>query len=240
MKRRLNSEAQTKIDKRNKSKFPLPEQSVLIDSERGSVMSLVKVQEVTCFNQKGPLARFHLYGENGWISNNVGYEWGCLNDKIPQGQNVKFSTVSSAKKGNYSKSSSPKILNEVEVDCKDGFISSFRLQKSNIELYYSASCMNLKQKACETKKTKATEVAWLGFFSDTVSNLDQVPLEAPANKGLVSFKLIIEGKNVLYEYKACEVDLTPVIETAPVPQVKRFNADNLNVLLDNKRRRRRY
>ena len=242
MKRRFHSEAQTKITPRDTKKYPLPTEVSIIDSNSGSVFSLAQVQDVSCFNQKGPLTKFHLQGENGWISNSIGYEWGCMDNAVRQGQNVIYSTVSSANKVNYALAgSSPKILNNVEVDCKDAFISSFKLQKSNIELYYSASCMNLKQKAgtCETKQTNPANIAWLGYFSDTVSNLDQLPLEAPVNKALVYFKLIVQEKKVLYEYRACEVDTSAsIIETSPVTRkVKTFNADNHNLALNRKRRR---
>lgn len=243
MRRRNSAKAQTKVAPRDTKKFPLPQNISVVDSKSGSVFTLADVQEVNCFQQKGPLTKFHLYGENGWWSNKIGYEWGCMDNAVRQGQNVGFTTVSSANKVNYAQAgSSPKILNNVEVDCKDAFISAFKLQKTNNDLYYTASCMNLKQKSgsCETKQTNAANISWLGLFSDTVSNLDQLPLEAPANKALVYFKLVVQSGKVVYEYKACEVDTTAaVIETAPASrQVKRINADNLNLNLDRKRRRR--
>jgi len=236
MKRRSHSQAETKIDARNKSKFP--EATFLTESKSGSVYSLINLN-VKCFDKNGPLTKFHLFGEFGFFSNDIGYEFGCMNNIIRPKQQVVYSTVTSSFRANFAKvSNSPKLLDKVDVDCKDGFINSFQLAKSNIEVYYLASCMHLKQKlgSCESKTTNPANVSWLGIFSDTVSNLDQVPLEAPANKALVSFKLLVKDKKVYYEYKACEVDTSvPIIEAAK--KIPGKNVDNLSVKIDKRRRR---
>ena len=235
-KKRSHSQAETKIDARNKSKFP--EATSLTKSERGSVFSLVDLT-VKCFDKNGPLTKFHLYGKFGLFSNDIGYEFGCMNNIIRPKQEVAYTTFTSDFRANFAnQANSPKLLNNLDVDCKDGFINSFQLKKSNIEVYYLASCMNLKQNlgSCESKTTNPTNVSWLGIFSDTVSNLDQVPLEAPTNKALVSFKLLVKDNKVFYEYKACEVDTSvPIMLTAKKTPGR--NVDNLNFKIDKRRRR---
>lgn len=235
-KRSSNRRAETKILKRNRSKYS--EETGTRDSNRGSVFSLVDL-EVNCFKKKGPLTKFHLYGLNGWFSNDIGYEFSCMNDMIKQGQTIKSSTVTSKKVSLFDYTTSPKLLNNLEVNCGEAFISSFVLKRGINDLHYTSSCISLKQKAgsCENKKTPEANVAWIGLFSDTVSNLDQLSIEAPANKALVSFKLVVQNKKVLYEYKVCEIDTSVPVIIPETSKIKGRNVDNINFKLD---RRRRY
>ncbi len=239
--KRLQSQSKTKIEKRNKAKFPYGDVKTLVDGKRGSVLALLNVPKVTCFDANGPLTKLHIYGEDGWVSNSIGYEWDCMANLIEKGQNVHFFTSESINQVNYvGAGESPKILNNVAADCFAGFISSFSLVKTSLKLYYTASCLLLKQKACETKTTKDVSISWKGYFSDTVSYLDKIPIEAPQNKALTSFKLVKKGENVAFEYRVCEVDTSAVeIEKSAVSVSKihepKFNVDNLKFNLAERR-----
>lgn len=240
--KRRNS-AKAKIIARNSQKYKY--ETKLDSTNFGSVFSLSD-KEISCYDKKGPLTAFHLFGKFGFFSNLIGFEFNCVDNILVRNERFEFTSIRSDNKVDIvNKDASPRLLNNVDVDCKDRFISSFVLKNNAKELYYDAKCVNLgiKPNTCETKNTAEVNPQWIGLGFDTVSNLDGIPVDSPPNKALVSFKLVEKNKKISYEYKACEIDTASVdrINKAPLVissnQARKNNNDNPDTKLRKLKRR---
>jgi len=201
--KRRNS-AKANILPRNEKNYK--KSTFLSGTELGSVYSL-RDKQVSCFNEKGAISGFHVFGKNGWISNDIGIEYNCIENKIINQNKFEYKSFQSIKKGDILSGTSPNLLTNIEVNCKDGFISEFTLKKDWFQIYYDAKCVNLpiKKGSCKTEKSNQINPRdWLIF--DSVSKLDQIPVNSPNGKALVSFKLVNINKNIYYEFNACEID----------------------------------
>jgi len=185
----------------------------LLDGKKGSVYSLT-LHNVDCVDYLGPITGFHLWGSWGVFSNDLALEYSCM-DYLIKSRNLQKSTFESQNTKNTKKlKDSPKALIDIDADCKENFLGKFQLQNDdkNKKLYFSGECIKLKQKqgTCETiTGGKGTKSSWFLGMGSTLSNLDKIPVNAPENKALVSFKMIkTKDDKIAFEYVACEIDMT--------------------------------
>jgi len=200
-----------KIDNRNKDKYS--HTTRMLDGKSGSIYSLAE-HEINCIDRFGPIRGFHLWGSWGFISNYLSFEFNCQDDLLKDKKIETKSFESQNKKDKNKISDSPTALIDIDADCKENFLGKFQLinDDKKKQLYFSGQCIKLKQKprTCETiTGGKGTKSSWFLGMGSTVSNLDQIPVNAPENKALVSFKMIkTKDDKIAFEYVACEIDMT--------------------------------
>lgn len=190
-----------RIDGRDDKKYQ--HTTRLMDGNKGSVYSL-SLHSVDCLENLGPITRFHLWGSFGLFSNDLAFEYSCMENKVKSKNLLEKEYFESKNKVDTTNmKDSPKALINIDADCQENFLGQFKL-KHNSKLYFTGYCIKLKQKkeTCKTFRGGLTDTYWISsFLGETISNLDQLPVIAPKDTALVSFKMIKRiDDNISFQY----------------------------------------